>query len=288
MGRTGRRKNLRNRKEAAAQRNTDERTSKTTNRGLETRTQKNQSETSETTDRSLRMQKRATTQKNTDDGTSETTNRGLETKPQKNQSETSETADKSLRMQKRATTQKNTDDGTSETTNRGFETESRKNQPGTSATTDDGLETQILNQPPGIGTIMKYGAVRCDPVSGKDIIQFQWTAQGQLAILMAMAGISPYGVHKHMDVYIIKTRLKKVLNLDIPINTIWTYLEYLYDLKQADAIEPVDKVFSEDKDFELPQTEEWRQLIEEQRALIQKGDNKNTDGTLMDPGTSGL
>lgn len=100
-----------------------------------------------------------------------------------------------------------------------------------------------------------------------------------------------------MDVYIIKTRLKKVLNLDIPINTIWTYLEYLYDLKQAvsvvkitivylfifttfilsqDAIEPVDKVFSEDKDFELPQTEEWRQLIEEQRALIQKGDNKNT------------
>lgn len=97
--------------------------------------------------------------------------------------------------------------------------------------------------------------------------------------------------------YLIKNRFKKHTNIDVPIATIWHFLNQLWDFRNIvsliqikivylfifttfilsqDLIEGVDEKFTKQKDFELPQTEDWKQLIEEQRALIKKSDDENT------------
>lgn len=106
---------------------------------------------------------------------------------------------------------------------------------------------------------------------------FDWTTERVLALLNCMIRRKPAGMHKHANMILIKTHLSERLKMDVPIKEIWKFLHAHWDMDEADKIEfQVTNI--EKKDFELPQTEEWTQLVEEQGAIIREAENKNKDG----------
>lgn len=104
---------------------------------------------------------------------------------------------------------------------------------------------------------------------------FVWNNKRIIALLNCMIRRKPAGLHKHMNMILIKTHLSKRLNIDVPIKEIWSFLNAHWNMHEADKIE-FQSMKIEKKDFELPKTEDWTRLIEEQKALF-NSNNINTD-----------
>ncbi|NP_001155720.1 MRG-binding protein-like [Acyrthosiphon pisum] len=104
---------------------------------------------------------------------------------------------------------------------------------------------------------------------------FVWTTERKIALLQCMIKRKPAGLLKHINMLIIKSHLSERLQMDVPIKEIWRFLHSYWNMDEVDKIEnqamPIKK-----KDFELPQTEEWINLIKEQGDLIDSN-NMNTD-----------
>lgn len=112
------------------------------------------------------------------------------------------------------------------------------------------------------------------PVLMKAPSPFIWTTERTLALLNCMIGRKPAGLHKHVNMMLIKTDLSKRLNMDVPTSEIWRFIDAHWDINLADKIEyQVTKI--KPKDFELPKTEEWEQLVRQQGENIKKMEIEN-------------
>ncbi|XP_015369498.1 PREDICTED: uncharacterized protein LOC107165660 [Diuraphis noxia] len=100
---------------------------------------------------------------------------------------------------------------------------------------------------------------------------------------MAIASIPKNGLNKHLSMLLIKMHLSHQLKLDVPIPDIWNFLHSHWNMRKADQIETNLKEIKR-KNFEIPQTEDWIKIIEEQGALIDKYNDTNT-GNMV--GSSG-
>ncbi|XP_060856126.1 MRG/MORF4L-binding protein-like isoform X2 [Metopolophium dirhodum] len=103
---------------------------------------------------------------------------------------------------------------------------------------------------------------------------FLWTNERKIALFQCMIKRKPAGLLKHINMHFIKSHLSERLKMDVPIKEIWSFLHTHWNMDEVDKIE-YQSTIMEKKDFELPQTEEWINLIKEQGALI-NANNTNT------------
>ncbi|KAL5241740.1 hypothetical protein ACI65C_009150 [Semiaphis heraclei] len=118
-------------------------------------------------------------------------------------------------------------------------------------------------------------------------LPFKWTTDKKLALLECMISRKPAGLNKHLSMLLIKMHLSHRLKLDVPIDAIWSFVNDHWNIREADLLETDLKKIKK-KNFELPQTEDWKRIIEEQGALINKYNNTNKDEDPMEPESSGF
>ncbi|CAI6357503.1 unnamed protein product [Macrosiphum euphorbiae] len=101
----------------------------------------------------------------------------------------------------------------------------------------------------------------------KQIKTFEWTTRLERCLLLNMIRLKPCGINKHLSILLLKEKISKELELNIPIKVLWNYMSSKWDIRAADIIEHISFNTSE-KDFVLP--EEFDQLIFEEGEKIKK------------------
>ncbi|KAL4153728.1 hypothetical protein QTP88_001561 [Uroleucon formosanum] len=80
-------------------------------------------------------------------------------------------------------------------------------------------------------------------------VPFKWTTERSVELLFSMIGLKPVGLKKHINVMLIKQRVSKRLNMNVPIGEIWKFLHAHWNLELAS--------------MEKTKREEWAKFIEE-------------------------
>ncbi|KAL5237897.1 hypothetical protein ACI65C_005307 [Semiaphis heraclei] len=106
-----------------------------------------------------------------------------------------------------------------------------------------------------------------NPTGVKQTIIFEWTTELEECMLQNMIKLKPCGINKHLSMHLIQRNINKEMNIKIPIDVLWNYVESKLDMKAADRLEPINFDII-DKDFSLP--EEYNQSIIEQGEIIKK------------------
>uniref|UniRef100_A0A2S2NFS2 MRG-binding protein n=1 Tax=Schizaphis graminum TaxID=13262 RepID=A0A2S2NFS2_SCHGA len=126
----------------------------------------------------------------------------------------------------------------------------------------------MSNQSPSKSDVTNCSATdNSDLVDTESIKDFEWTIGLQKCLLINMRRLKPCGINKHLSIFLLKEKLKKQFDIDLPNEVIWDYLETKWDLKAADILEHISFDTSM-KDFILP--EEFDQLIAEEGEKIKK------------------
>ncbi|KAL4088786.1 hypothetical protein QTP88_023870 [Uroleucon formosanum] len=99
----------------------------------------------------------------------------------------------------------------------------------------------------------------------KPIKTFKWTPRLKRYLLQNMKRLKPCEINKHLSILLIKEKMHKELNLNIPIGVLWNYMSDMWNIRCADIIENICFDTSE-KDFVLP--EDFNQLIHEEGERI--------------------
>jgi len=126
----------------------------------------------------------------------------------------------------------------------------------------------MSNQSPSKSDVTNCSATdNSDLVDTESIKDFEWTIGLQKCLLINMRRLKPCGINKHLSIFLLKEKLKKQFDIDLPNEVIWDYLATKWDLKAADILEHISFDTSM-KDFILP--EEFDQLIAEEGEKIKK------------------
>jgi hypothetical protein len=126
----------------------------------------------------------------------------------------------------------------------------------------------MSNQSPSKSDVTNCSATdNSDLVDSESIKDFEWTVDLQKCLLINMRHLKPCGINKHLSIFLLKEKLKKKYNIDLPNGVIWDYLATKWDLNAADILEDISFDTSM-RDFILP--EEFDQLIAEEGEKIKK------------------
>lgn len=106
---------------------------------------------------------------------------------------------------------------------------------------------------------------------------FKWNSKQKIALLNGMINLKPAGVHKHLNMLLIREDVSKNLKKTVPTAAIWKYLHSYWDTDIADNIER-STVTLDKENFDLPKDEEWMQLIQEQMQILNLNISKDAVG----------
>ncbi|XP_058117062.1 MRG/MORF4L-binding protein [Anopheles ziemanni] len=87
-----------------------------------------------------------------------------------------------------------------------------------------------------------------------DCEQFEWTAEEEIQLFLAMDGMKPVGINRHFYMACIIDRLSKALQRDIASEAVWAHLGTIYNLRALDEQEFVP-FLNEECDFGLPEAD---------------------------------
>ncbi|XP_060873268.1 uncharacterized protein LOC132947088 [Metopolophium dirhodum] len=106
------------------------------------------------------------------------------------------------------------------------------------------------------------------------IRNFKWTTRLEKCLLLNMVRLKPSGINKHLSILLLKEKITKELQVNIPIKVLWNYVTAKWDIRAADIIENISFDTSE-KDFVLPK--EFDQLIAEEGEKMKRLDKERSN-----------
>ncbi|XP_050523016.1 uncharacterized protein LOC126895321 [Daktulosphaira vitifoliae] len=104
--------------------------------------------------------------------------------------------------------------------------------------------------------------------------EVQWDSKQKIALLNSMINLKPAGIHKHLSMLLIRENVSKSLKTNIPSEAIWNFLHSHWKMDIADEIENIN-IPHTIQDFSLPNDDDWTQLIEEQKMIINSNKKAN-------------
>lgn len=105
--------------------------------------------------------------------------------------------------------------------------------------------------------------------------EMEWSAEEEIQLFLALCGLRPIGINKHIHMACVCKRLSNALKRDIQPDIVWAHLNTMYNLDALNQMEslPLPQELSE---FSMPESEYstliTKKLQEEERKLEEKNE----------------
>lgn len=103
----------------------------------------------------------------------------------------------------------------------------------------------------------------------------EWSAEEEIQLFLALGGLRPIGINKHINMACVCKRLSNALKRDIQPDTVWAHLNTMYNLEALNLMEPLP-LPQELSEFSMPDSEYSslisKKLQDEERKLEEKTD----------------